>query len=56
MAPLQAITRTCIDVFGINHLTPEQERTATRFIGVLLGLIGAGMVVLVILLFKLSHR
>jgi hypothetical protein len=56
MAPLQFITRAFIDVFGITHPTPEQERTATRFIAALLGLIAAGMVVLVVLLFKLSHR
>jgi len=56
MAPLQFITRAFIDVFGITHPTPEQERTATRFIGSLLGIIGAGMAFIVILLYKLSQH
>lgn len=56
MSPLQFITRAFIDVFGITHPTPEQERTASRFIGILLGLIAAGMAFVVILLYRFSHR
>jgi hypothetical protein len=56
MAPLQFITRTFIDVFGITHPTPEQERTAARFIGTLLGIITAGMALIVILIYKLSQH
>ncbi|SFS04987.1 hypothetical protein SAMN05421771_1013 [Granulicella pectinivorans] len=56
MAIIQWITRVFIDVFGITHPTPEQERTATRFIGALLGIIAAGMILIVFLIYKLSHR
>jgi hypothetical protein len=56
MAIVQWITRVFIDVFGITHPTPEQERTATRFIATLLAIIGAGMALIIILIYKLSHH
>lgn len=56
MSPLQFITRAFIDVFGITQPTPQQERTASRFITALLGLIAAGMIVFVILIYKLAHH
>ena len=50
------LTRAFIDVFGITHPTPEQERRATWFISMLLGLISVGAVVVFIVLHSLSRR
>jgi hypothetical protein len=56
MSPLRFVTRAFIDVFGITQPTPEQERTASRFINALLGVIALGMILIVVLIFRLSQR
>jgi hypothetical protein len=56
MNPFRFLTRSFIDVFGITHPTPRQERRAAWFICTLLGLIAIGMVSVLIVLHKLAHH
>jgi len=53
---IRFITSAFIDVFGITHPTPRQERVATIFISTLLGLIVVGLLSLLAVLYHLSNR
>ena len=50
------VTRAFIDVFGITHPTARQERTATWYIGSLLGLILLGVALVFSVLYVYGHR
>jgi hypothetical protein len=56
MALFQFITRAFIDVFGITHPTPKQERLASIFISSMLGLIIAGLALFFLVMYLLAHR
>lgn len=55
MNPLRFLTRIFIDVFGITHPTPQQERGATWFISALLALIVIGAAVVFEVLHSLAR-
>lgn len=55
MGLIRFITRAFIDVFGITHPTPKQERQAEIFITVLLGVIVVGLLSVVVGLYLFSH-
>ena len=56
MNPFRSITRIFIDVFGITHPTPKQERQATWFISIMLGLILVAVVAAFFAGYRLSHQ
>ncbi len=55
MGPLRFLTRVFIDVFGITHPTPTQEKRAAWFITTLLALIVGGICLVFLVLYRLSH-
>lgn len=56
MNPFRFLTRVFIDVFGITHPTPQQERQATWFISIMLGLILVGIIALFVTGYSLTNR
>jgi hypothetical protein len=56
MNPFRFLTRAFIDVFGITHPTPQQERRAAWFICSLLGLIAIGVLVVFLALYNISRH
>ena len=56
MNPFRSLTRIFIDVFGITHPTPEQERRATWFISTMLGMILMAIFVAFLAGYRLSHH
>jgi hypothetical protein len=56
MNPFRFLTRAFIDVFGITHPTPQQERRATWFISIMLVLIVAGAAAVFLAGYHFSHR
>ena len=56
MNPFRFLTRIFIDVFGITHPTPQQERRAAWFICSLLAFIVIGILVVLLLLYRLGHH
>jgi hypothetical protein len=56
MSLIRYITNTFIDVFGITHPSPRQERVATIFISTLLALIAIGLLTFLAVLYLFSHR
>jgi hypothetical protein len=55
MNPFRFLTRAFIDVFGITHPTPRQERRATWFICGLMALVLLGLLGVLIALHSLSR-
>ncbi len=55
MGLIRFITRAFIDVFGITHPTPKQERQAEIFITVLLSIIVVGLLSVVLGLYLFSR-
>lgn len=56
MNPFSFLTRVFIDVFGITHPTPQQERRAAWFICSLLALIVIGIVAVFLAVYGVAHR
>jgi hypothetical protein len=56
MNPFRFLTRAFIDVFGITHPTPRQERRAAWFICTLLALILLGVAAFFLGAYRFSHR
>lgn len=56
MNPFQFLTRAFIDVFGITHPTPKQERTAGWFICTMLAMIVLGIVLMLVVVHGYSQR
>lgn len=56
MNPFRFLTRVFIDVFGITHPTPQQERRAAWFICTLLALVVLGIVAVFVAVYSVSRR
>lgn len=56
MNPFRFLTRAFIDVFGITHPTPQQERRAAWFVCTLLSLIVLGFAFVFFVLYTYQHR